>query len=351
MTEVHLVVPKGVEDPERPSGGNAYDLRIGAELAARGWTVVSHRVVGRADLGDLLDQLGDSSVVLMDGLVGSALGDVLEPRARRLCLVLLIHLPLGVEAATNDPVASLERRAVAAARRTVVTSEWSRQWLVAHAGADPVRLVVATPGTDPGPVARHTPAGNRLLTVGALTDLKGQQRILTALASLRDLDWTWTCVGSSRVEPHYTAALRAQVDRWGLADRVRLIGTLDHTALPDALADSDLLVVGSRIETYGMAVAESLARGTPVIVPLVGGILEALGHLSGGEPPGLVVERPDPPSLAAALRTWLTDPDLRARGRAAARLRRTSLPRWSETVEAVEGALIAALRCTDPASL
>src|SRR5664279_3652684 len=44
---VHLVVPDGVDDPSRPSGGNAYDRRVRSGLAALGWSVREHAVPAR----------------------------------------------------------------------------------------------------------------------------------------------------------------------------------------------------------------------------------------------------------------------------------------------------------------
>jgi glycosyltransferase involved in cell wall biosynthesis len=49
----------------------------------------------------------------------------------------------------------------------------------------------------------------------------------------------------------------------------------------------------------------------------------------------------DPPALAAALRRWLTDADLRATHRRAAARRRAALPGWPDTVRQVADALIA----------
>ena len=46
MTEVHVIVPEGIDDPARPSGGNTYDRRICQGLAAVGWSVREHAVPG-----------------------------------------------------------------------------------------------------------------------------------------------------------------------------------------------------------------------------------------------------------------------------------------------------------------
>ena len=82
-----------------------------------------------------------------------------------------------------------------------------------------------------------------------------------------------------------------------------------------------------------MVVTEALARGVPAIVTDVGGVREALGH------GGLLVAPDDPAALAAALRDWLGDAELRARLRVAARERRESLPRWAATTSVIAGVL------------
>ncbi len=44
---MYVVVPDGIDDPARPSGGNAYDRRVCAGLAALGWSVREHAGPGR----------------------------------------------------------------------------------------------------------------------------------------------------------------------------------------------------------------------------------------------------------------------------------------------------------------
>jgi hypothetical protein len=92
VTAVHVVVPAGIDDPVRPSGGNNYDRRVCDGLAAIGWPVHEHPVVGdwpRPDrsaqtrLAGVLAGLADGAVVLLDGLVASAVPDVLLPEADR----------------------------------------------------------------------------------------------------------------------------------------------------------------------------------------------------------------------------------------------------------------------------
>src|SRR4029077_5167851 len=86
---VHVVVPEGIDDPDRPSGGTAYDRPVGAGLAAIGWSVHEHAVPGSwprpddaacAALARAVGRIPDDAVVLLDGLVASrAPGVVVSP--------------------------------------------------------------------------------------------------------------------------------------------------------------------------------------------------------------------------------------------------------------------------------
>jgi glycosyltransferase involved in cell wall biosynthesis len=80
-----------------------------------------------------------------------------------------------------------------------------------------------------------------------------------------------------------------------------------------------------------MVISEALAHGLPVVVTEVGGVTEALGYGANRSRPGLLVPPDDPAALAAALRAWLTDAELRRRLRHTARTRRESLHGWSNT--------------------
>ena len=126
--------------------------------------------------------------------------------------------------------------------------------------------------------------------------------------------------------------------------RVRFSGPQADADLAGSYAAADVLILPSRAETYGMVVAEALARGLPVVAAEVGGVPEALGHGADGTRPGLLVPPGDPVALRDAIRSWLEDAGLRRRLRAAARERRASLADWSTTASAVGETLRRAAR-------
>ena len=108
LTPLHVVVPSNIDDPATPSGGNTYDRRVCDALRASGIEVREHAVGGdwpapdgpaKDALTAVLADLPDGAALLIDGLIASAVPDVLVPHAHRLTAVVLMHLPLGYEAA------------------------------------------------------------------------------------------------------------------------------------------------------------------------------------------------------------------------------------------------------------
>ena len=342
---LHLVVPAVVVDASRPSGGNEYDRRLRTGLRDLGVQVHEHLVAGSwpdpqsaelAGLSAILGAMPDRDTVLIDGLVASAAPETVAEAAARLQVVVLVHLPLGVtDAGRRAGEATMLRRVAA----IVATSAWTRSWLVEEYAVPADRITVALPGTDPSEPATGTRGGAAFLCVGAVTPVKGHDLLVDALAALAGLSWFCTCVGSLDVDPEFVAGLRGRLGRIGLADRVAFTGVLTGTALDAAYRAADLLVLPSRIETYGMVVTEALARGLPVVGFRTGGVPETLGRAADGAVPGVLVPAGDPATLAVALSTWLRDDRLRARAREAAGVRRATLPSWSDTAARVAAVL------------
>lgn len=349
MRRLHVVVPAGYDDPRRPSGGNVYDRRLLEGLDGLGWRIEVRAAAGdwpaaddasRRALADALAAAPDGALALVDGLVASAVPEVLVPAAARLRVVVLVHMPLGATAPPGGVGADAHTREAAvlgAAAGVLTTSAWTRDLLRDAYGLPGDRLWVAEPGVDPAPLA--TPSTGHLLCVGAVIPGKGHDVLLRALATLGDLAWRCTCVGSLDRDPAFIAQARALAAEAGLTDRVSFAGALAGPDLDAAYAGASVLVHPSRAETYGMVVTEALARGVPVVASAVGGVPEALGRDADGSRPGLLVPADDPGFLAEALRCWLTRADVRRRLQAAARDRRTTLPGWAATAAVVSRAL------------
>ena len=352
MRTVHVVLPNDIDDPAAPSGGNAYDRQLCQGLAASGWSVREHAVPGawprpgpaeRAGLARVLAALPDNALVLLDGLVATAVPDVLVPQAPRLRLVVLVHMPLGGDTGRHHmPLGSdIERAALTAATAVVTTSAWTRRWLLDRYSLPADRVHVATPGVAPAPLAPGSSPGSALLCVAAVTPHKGHDVLVEALATVAGRPWSCACVGALGRDPDFVDRLRRRIREHGLTDRVHLAGPRTGAGLDAAYAAADLLVLASHGETYGMVVTEALARGIPVLATAVGGLPESLGHAPDGSRPGLLVEPGDPVALAGALRRWLSEADLRHRLRRSAQSRRTTLTGWATTTGVVVDVLTA----------
>jgi glycosyltransferase involved in cell wall biosynthesis len=213
----------------------------------------------------------------------------------------------------------------------VTTSAWTRCWLLERYPVRPGRVHVARPGVEPADPAPGSAGGGHLLCVAAVVPDKGHDVLLAALAEVEDLGWSCLCVGSLTRDPGHVERLLGLVRSLGIEDRVSFTGPRTGDDLEASYAGADALVLATRAETYGMVVSEALAHGLPVLATSVGGLPEALGRLPDGSVPGLLVPPDDPPALAAALRRWLVDEDLRRALRETARRRRTTLSGWSAT--------------------
>ena len=346
MRTVQVVLPDGVDDVTLPSGGNVYDRRVCGGLAGLGWTVHEHVVpigprspdeAGRTALAGTIRNLPAGSLVLVDGLVAVAMPDILVAEAERLRLVVLVHMV--ADGSDGGPTEEAERAVLLAAAAVITTSAWSRCRLLENHPLPATRVHVARPGVDSAALAPGSPSGGRLTCIASLTPGKGHDVLLTALGMVRDLSWTCVCVGSLVRDPEHADRLRGQVCDSGLDDRVVLAGPRTGCDLDATYAATDLLVLATRAESYGMVAPEALARGVPVVATSVGGVPEALVRLPDGSRPGLLVRPGDPVAFAAALRWWLTDARLRESLREAARLSRPGVPPWTRTSKRVSAVL------------
>ena len=322
------------------TGGYAYDRRIIAELRALGWQpevlalgegFPRPNALTLAAAGASLALVAKGKVIVVDGL---AFG-VMPEAARNLCethpLLALVHHPLALETGLRPEDAARlresERAALACTRGVVVTSPTTARTLAADYGVAPERITVARPGTDRPALRRRNPsrASVALLAIGAVVPRKGYDLLVAALAELLDLPWTLTIAGDTGRDPVMTDRLKAAIARHRLTSRVTIAGAVTDQALAALYASSDLFVLPSRHEGFGMAYAEAIAHGLPVIGTTAGAIHETVGSA------GVLVPPDNVPALAAALRRLIEDRE--ARERLAAQARAAELPTWRESAQ------------------
>ena len=156
------------------------------------------------------------------------------------------------------------------------------------------------------PVARSE-GTKRVISVGALIPRKAHEIVIEAVARLPNVSFDIAGDGPER------ARLRATIDRLGVDDRVRLLGSVPHGDLPALIAAADVMALASSSEGLANAWIEALACGTPIVIPDAGGAREVVTTPAAGR----IVDR-DVEAFAEAIRDLLDRPPSPASTRRAA---------------------------------
>lgn len=172
--------------------------------------------------------------------------------------------------------------------------ELSRKSVVIQNGIDLTRFRT---------IPRSTNKRLIITTVARLVDTKNHDAVLRALAQLPTLDYEYRIVGDGPL----ANTLRATSQQLGIDERVVFMGRIDDVR--QALADTDLFVLVSKYEGFGLAAVEAMALGIPVIASNVPGLGDVVGQ--NGEA-GLLVGPGNVDALAQAIKTLGSDSRRRA---------------------------------------
>lgn len=276
--------------------------------------------------------LQPGSVVLIDGLAFGVFADA-AASSLKAPIVALCHHPLGLEAGhaaeRSQALLRSEKAALFHAARVIVPSAYIARTLEQDFKVDPSRICIAAPGTDPAPRAKGSSGPVSLLAVGALTPRKAFDVLIEALAGVTHLGWRLRIAGGHHHSPETAGALMGLIEAKGLAGRIACAGELEGAALGDAFHESDVFVSSSLYEGYGMALAEAMMRGLPIVMGKGGAAAETVPDAAALKaPPGDVL------ALREALRLIIEDVGLRRRLADASWRAGQALPSWRDTAEA-----------------
>ena len=137
----------------------------------------------------------------------------------------------------------------------------------------------------------------QILYLGQLIERKGIDLLLSALGTLTDLKWSLTLIGSGDQKD----ALTAQTRSLGLEERVTFRSAMENQDAMQIMAQSDLFVLPSRHDGWGVVVNEALMRGVPVICSDHCGASDLLEDAWRGE----TFQAGSAQSLEAVLRRWI----------------------------------------------
>lgn len=359
-------------DYDRATGGYVYNDAMAKALERLGWQI------GRLDMppgfpepapatlrwvAERVAAIPDATPVLIDQVCLCRILAVAESESRRLQWIEIFHHAMAhdavadgasraisqgnARAAVHDAIDNRERQALALAERVLVTSPSTARTVRDDYGVSPERLILALPGTERFPARDYS--GNaadrpaRLLCVGAIVPRKDHLLLVDALARLAkeapDLRWHLDIVGNPDRDPAHVQALHRSIAGHGLTAAIRVAGRLDATQLDGLWRSADLYVSASRHEGYGMAIAEAIGRGIPVVTTAGGAVTDWL-------PQEAAVATPvgDAAALGLAIGSVLGDDGRwRAMARAAARAS-FGMPTWGESAAILSKALASLVR-------
>ncbi|WP_331351685.1 glycosyltransferase family 4 protein [Cellvibrio sp. UBA7671] len=338
MAELFFAIPG---DINTLTGGYSYDRRLIAELQALGHKIEHLHLSNRfpvpdaealADAAAQFAALPDQAIVIADGLAYGVMDTIAIQHAARLNIIALCHHPLMLEAglstAQMQQLFLAEQRALNAAKAVIVTSHMTGKILIEQFAIPATKIVVALPGTDPQTFAPCNGNPPVLLTLATLTRRKAHDLLIDALARIKHLEWSARFVGGMNFDPAWVALLKNKVATYGLKERILFVGNVADSA--SEYANADLFVLPSLFEGYGMAFAEALSFGLPIVAARTGAVPAVVPDSAG-----ILVAPDDLIALTDALHKLLADTSLRKQFQTGAQAAAHHLPNWKDTAAVV----------------
>ena len=324
------------------TGGFLYDRSIVAGLRERGWSVTVLDLGegfpcpddgARNQARDVVCHDRSTAPLVVDGLALGVLPELAEQVSAVRPLIGLVHHPLFLEtghcADTRDRLFSSEKTALSHTRHIITTSHETRERVSTDFQVPCKRITNVEPGIkrpNSPPVYRDTAHVN-ILSVGTLVPRKGHDRLIEALATLRGHSWNLRIVGSADLDPKHARMLRTLVSSHDLGDRVEFAGKVSDAELEDHYRSSDLFALASDYEGYGIAYAEAILRGLPVVGTTGGAIKDTVP-----EGTGILVPPGDTDALRTALQDMLANSQHRRIFAATARRSGSHFQTWDDAV-------------------
>ncbi|RYY75023.1 MAG: glycosyltransferase [Gammaproteobacteria bacterium] len=338
ITPVYFLVPGDINNV---TGGYAYDRRLLAELHLLGLNIQlielgdsfpSPDANDWSDANSKLANLPDKSVVVVDGLAFGVMGQLAQDYAQRLKFIALCHHPLALETGLGVEerrhLHQSEELAIAEAAAVLVTSKNTANILAQDFSVPSEKIRIALPGTDSGQFAPCEGQPPVLLTVATLTRRKAHDILIDAFSQLTHLPWQARFVGCDDFDIEWANYLRDKVSSYSLEDRVSFVGKQQD--ISSEYLNADIFVLPSLFEGYGMAFAEAISFGLPIIAAHTGSVPDVVPSNAG-----ILVPPADANALANSLAKLLTNSDERKQLQLGAQIAAKNLPTWLETAKSV----------------
>lgn len=332
---IRFIIPG---DIDTPTGGYRYDRAIIREWRMLGIDVDLISLTGGYPFPEITEvetalsiikQTQDADICVIDGLAGGCAPSLMAHCANTMPVVALIHHPLGLESGLSvdqsNALEKLERAGLAFVKAVATTSLATAKTVHQLFNYPRNQIHTFMPGVKRGGfVPFRTQRPLRLLSVGSITERKGHDVLIHALGRLRDLEWKLDIVGPEQFNPELFQKLQHITMDENIAENVTFHGAVNADTLDALYQQADIFALASRYEGYGMAYAEAIVRGLPVIATTAGAIPDTVP-----ESAGLLVPPDDIDALTHALRIILGDDSFRQKKRMGALQAEPDFTTWS----------------------
>ncbi len=329
-------------DINLPTGGYRYDREIINAWKTTGVDIKLISINGnypfpseaeKQDAIAQVDTFPKADIAVVDGLLGGISPGFLQKLCKIMPVVALIHHPLclenGLDEATAQSLKQSEKQGLEFISNIITTSPTTSKTVAELFGFNTDKIHTVLPGVD----RSATSTGNddrtiNLLCVGSVIKRKGHKDLLLALSKLTHLDWRLDCIGSTNFDKILFDELQMIIKQEKLTGKIKFHGGVTEEALEKACSKTDVFVLPSLFEGYGMAYAEAIVRGIPVIGTIAGAIPETVP-----ENCGILVKPSDVSSLANALETMISNETLRAQYKNNAIVEEPNFPTWKNSAK------------------
>jgi glycosyltransferase involved in cell wall biosynthesis len=232
---------------------------------------------------------------------------------------------------TSPPGRVRLERAIARSAAKVIATCSDEVFELARLGVQRRQICVVPCGVDLDQFTDHgstAPRSGRprILSVGRLVERKGFDVLIRALPAVPEAELL-IAGGPPLAEldgDPEACRLRDLAEGCGVSDRVHLLGAVTRADMPALMRSADVVACAPWYEPFGMVAVEAMACGVPVVAAAVGGLTDTV--IDGVT--GVLVPPRRPDRMAAALRTVLSEPNMRLGFRSAALDRARSRYAW-----------------------
>lgn len=279
----HFIVPG---DINQYTGGFIYAKRIIKELRQIGRNVILHElseefpnevIPEKISLKMIFDQVFDNDIVIIDWLGILAFEKVLEIHHSRVIFIALIHNPVHIDTQTFSKInfEQIEIKFLSMFQQVIVTSEYTAELLRKYTKG--LEISTINPGIDkPAKINdSYTPNSKqpvRIISVGSIIPRKGLFVLIEALSQLKKFQWKLICVGNVDRDKKYVENIKMKITSHNLMDRIEFTGNVSAHKLSKLYQSSDIFVLPSNFESYGMVLAEAMIYSLPIITTNAGAI-------------------------------------------------------------------------------